>query len=764
MQLTIGRKLGLGFGAVLMLMGISALFVLGRINHLVDGAIPLDKACYDLKEHIDDALAASHGHAIVGGAAFLEQYEAADKEILRVKANLEALTETAMDDEERRYFRGVASEVAALEEAANRLRASTQAGDKDGTPEIAEGASYAERMLNALTEMINDEGNLEATPERKALLTALADSRGALAVSASELRTFVITGELQYRDVFDEQWAKNTEAFGRADRFQDAMTERQLEHWQSYTRNRRRFESQHEHLFTLRETVTTINEEVDRLTALADKRLLDAAQTARTTLSSATLLAIGIGCLVAFLLSRSIATAVSELAEHANQIAAGNLSDEPIQVASQDELGQLAQSFNVMTVNLREMIGTMSSQEETLTAEARSTAIFQAAADAIITIDQQGLIQSFNPAAEEMFGYKAEEAVGQNVAMLTPSPYREEHDGYLTRYRTTGEPHIIGIGRELQGVRKDGSTFDVWLRVRELKLEGETIFIGTIADISARIRTQNAIRDAVNRLGVAMQQILSTTTQQSTGAEEQAAAVSQTVTTAEQVRQIAEESAERANEMATSALRTGEIGEAGRQAVQDSIAAMAEVQRQVESLASGITSLAERAQAIGEITETVNDIAERTNVLALNAAVEASRAGEHGRGFKVVATQVKDLAEQSKKATSQVHEILGEIQQATTAAVLSTEDGTKAVARASQVVSQAGETISALSSTIGEPAQTAKQISASASQQATGVTQLNLGINNIDKVTRENVLAIQQIEQSARDLSALSSELASLTA
>src|SRR5207253_5050536 len=112
--------------------------------------------------------------------------------------------------------------------------------------------------------------------------------------------------------------------------------------------------------------------------------------------------------------------------------------------------------------------------------------------------------------------------------------------------------------------------------------------------------------------------------------------------------------------------------------------------------AENILTLAEQAQAIGEIIAAINDIAEQTNLLALNAAIEASRAGEQGKGFAVVASEVRALADQSKKATAQVRQILGEIQKATNTAVLSTEEVTRGVASAIKVGGQAGQTINSL--------------------------------------------------------------------
>ena len=127
---------------------------------------------------------------------------------------------------------------------------------------------------------------------------------------------------------------------------------------------------------------------------------------------------------------------------------------------------------------------------------ARLRAVIDTAVDGVILIDSRGAIQKFNPACERLFGYRAEEVVGENVRLLMPPPYRDEHDEYLANYHRTGERKIIGIGREVLGQRKDGSIFPMDLSVGEAKQDGETVFVGVIHDLTDRKRTEEQLAQA----------------------------------------------------------------------------------------------------------------------------------------------------------------------------------------------------------------------------------------------------------------------------
>jgi methyl-accepting chemotaxis protein len=294
-----------------------------------------------------------------------------------------------------------------------------------------------------------------------------------------------------------------------------------------------------------------------------------------------------------------------------------------------------------------------------------------------------------------------------------------------------------------------------------------TILFGTIAAflavsiggfLIARSITR-PIASTVQSLATTATEILAGTSQQASSMREQSTAVAETVTTVDEVLQTASQAAERAKTVADSALHAADVGASGKQSVMNTLSVMEEVKEQTATIAETILSLSERAQTIGEIIAAVNEITERSNLLALNAAIEASRAGEHGRGFSVVASEIKSLADQSKKATAQVRQILGDIQKSTNTAVLVTEQGTKSVHQAIRAANESGETISSLVETMDAAARAATQIAASASQQATGMSQIHQAMSHINEASNQNLAATRQSEQAAQDLHTLGTRL-----
>lgn len=281
--------------------------------------------------------------------------------------------------------------------------------------------------------------------------------------------------------------------------------------------------------------------------------------------------------------------------------------------------------------------------------------------------------------------------------------------------------------------------------------------------IAERGRVVETIRGVVAQLSTTSRQLLATTAMQAGGAKEQESGVAETVTTMHEVTHTAGQSADWAGHVGADAESAVAMGKDGSEAVQNSIAAMHTVEREVAAITAQIQALADAARAIGDIMRAVNELSDQTNLLAVNASIEAARAGEVGKGFAVVAGEMRHLSDQSRQATAQVRRILAEIQKATAAAVLSGARGLAAAASASGVVGRAGDTIHSLGEKLAANAQAAAQIAATAHQQSTGLGQASAALENILRVARQNVTAIGQAETAAQHLQELSAQLTALT-
>jgi methyl-accepting chemotaxis protein len=278
-----------------------------------------------------------------------------------------------------------------------------------------------------------------------------------------------------------------------------------------------------------------------------------------------------------------------------------------------------------------------------------------------------------------------------------------------------------------------------------------------LSELSSRVR------EGAQSISSSTSEILAAVSQHTVSASQQSAAINETSTTMEELRTAAEQTAHKAKDVAEQAQASAKVSEEGTEAVDAITRAMEETRDRVGAMAKDILLLSEQSQQIGEITATVNDLADQSNILALNASIEAAKAGEHGKGFAVVAAEVRNLAEQSKQATDQVRAILGDIQKATTSAVLATERGTKVVEDSLGLTHRAGDGIRSLAGTIQDAALAAQQISASVHEQSVGLDQITQAVKDMSAGTTQFVAGAQQSQEAAEDLNTLSRQLASLT-
>ena len=409
--------------------------------------------------------------------------------------------------------------------------------------------------------------------------------------------------------------------------------------------------------------------------------------------------------------------------------------------------------------------------------------LIEASLDPLVTITPEGKVSDVNEATVRVTGVPREQLIGSDFASYFSDSekarqgYRQVfQEGFVTDFpltirhregRATDVLFNASVYKDVQGkvLGAFGAARDITQRKRideELKELNRTLE-ERVAERTRKLVSQNEeILEAAAILAASSGQIMTSMSQIATGAAETAAAVSETTTVVEEVKMTGQVSSQKARKVSEVAQKAVSVAKTGRKAVDDSVAGMGHIQDQVSSIAESIMRLSEQSQTIGEIISTVKDLAEQSNLLAVNAAIEAAKAGEQGKGFAVVAQEVKSLAEQSREATAQVRSILNDIQKATNAAVLATEQGNQAVGIGVRQSKEAGEAIRQMGESIEEAAQAAVQIVASSQEQSTGMDQVVLAMGNIKQASEENVSGMKQVEQTLQNLHDLGQKLKKL--
>ncbi|MEW6365399.1 MAG: methyl-accepting chemotaxis protein [Acidobacteriota bacterium] len=399
---------------------------------------------------------------------------------------------------------------------------------------------------------------------------------------------------------------------------------------------------------------------------------------------------LGFGGGASYLMAQQIVKPIEQVAHIVQSMAQGDLTRR-IEVRWHDEVGVLGQSVNRLAENLQKSM------------------------ESLVGKDQLEKLVHSEKEAKEHLQHKVEEFI-----VFAERIGRGELTAGLS---TSGESELATLSRNLNQMAES-------LRTITGQVKNSTISITS-----------------------AISQILTATTQQSTLGTEQASSINEISATVDEVRLTSEHTSNLASSVADSTKKVIEVSKSGEEAVEESIKGMSQIKEKVESIAENILALSEQTQQIGEIISTVNDIAEQSNLLALNASIEAARAGEHGKGFAVVANEVRNLAEQSKQATAQVRSILNDIQKATNAAVMVTEQGSKEVDRGVLLVNQAGKVIHHLLDTITAAAHSAEQIVASVKEQTIGMSQISVAMTEIKQAASETQESAEQVVQIAQNLS-----------
>ncbi len=260
----------------------------------------------------------------------------------------------------------------------------------------------------------------------------------------------------------------------------------------------------------------------------------------------------------------------------------------------------------------------------------------------------------------------------------------------------------------------------------------------------------------------ASNEISSSSGQMAAGAQEQSVQTTEVASAVEEMTRTILETTKNTSIAAKKSKEAGEIATTGGKVVEETVAGINRIAMVVSQSAKIIIELGNSSDQIGKIIQVIDDIADQTNLLALNAAIEAARAGEQGRGFAVVADEVRKLAERTTKATKEIADMIKKIQKDTGSAVESIEMGTKEVEKGKELANKAGDSLKSIIKGTNEVVDVVTQVAAASEEQSATSEQISKSIEGINSVTQESAIGVEQIARATVDLNRLTENLQTL--
>lgn len=644
----------------------------------------------------------------------------------------------------------------------------------------------------------------------EALLTASIEMVQALGtLDLSERKTYVDSIRVETKKVDELVDAYSKTVLVKAE---EETLPKFLSAWNEYKRQR---ESALEYLLSLQDdeakqiiystSLFSQNEARKNLMTLIDINAkvaseLDDATDARSNSSStflmvlvivAALLAVGLGLFI----SKIIGTPIKNLSDAANKLAAGD-KNVVVEIDSKDEIGTLAIAFNAMIEKINMQIQYLDNLSSP-----------------VMVINKEFGIQYMNKVGATLVGKTQQELIGQkcydyfktgdcrtskcacaqamNKNMLATEETVANPNGKTLPIQYSGAPikdksgntigaveFIIDITdiKEAQNYLARGTNAllvemdkfadgDLTVEVVPEKENDDIgrLFHGFNKSVqNIKMIVENVI-SAVEATASASSEISSSAEEMAAGAQEQSSQTTEIAGAVEEMTKTILETSQNSSKSAEAAKNAGVVAKEGGKVVNETIQGMNRIADVVKKSAETVLALGKGSDQIGEIVQVINDIADQTNLLALNAAIEAARAGEQGRGFAVVADEVRKLAERTAKATKEIAVMIKQIQKDTGGAVESMNKGTEEVEKGKTLADKAGQSLKEIIVGVDQVVDMSTQVAAASEEQSSAAEQISKNIEAISSVTQESAAGVQQIARAAEDLNRLTVNLQELT-
>ncbi|MGE5497055.1 MAG: methyl-accepting chemotaxis protein [Syntrophothermus sp.] len=431
---------------------------------------------------------------------------------------------------------------------------------------------------------------------------------------------------------------------------------------------------------------------------------------------------------------------IANLKQGSEQLARGDLNinihtgTQPIEIKSNDELGMLAESVNQVITFTQATVASVENAVEKVKFLTDETS-------KIVKASMEGNL-----------------SVRGNGGMLEGA-YKEIVEGLNKTVDTIAMPF-----NEANGVLKEMAN-GVFTVEMTGQYSGE--YKKLKDSINLLLTTMNnalyEVSQAVHATASASSEISSSAEQMAAGAQEQSSQTSEVASAIEQMANTIIETSKNTGLAAEASAKAGQIARDGENIIQATVNGMNKIAEVVSRASMMVSELGKNSDQIGEIVQVIEDIADQTNLLALNAAIEAARAGEQGRGFAVVADEVRKLAERTTKATKEIGGMIKKIQSDTSNAVDSINEGTKEVEKGMELAQKSGDSLAEILKSTDSVIDIVNQVAAASEEQSSASEQISKNIEGINSVTQESAAGVQQIARATEDLSRLTVNLQELT-